>query len=535
MSFRKASFQAPVINQSGAKISDLVLDNANIDSSAINSEKKDNWTEKSRINGLTEQTENKSNPSHELDALDENSFSANISEKQSDDSSQKKIKLEQVADFFSQHKAPKLKEISLEQTQGFVEQILEPRLQYNLLTQDVELDGVSLRRHQNETLNVENRISVVCEKEYQVKFQKEKTYRNHLMDALSRNCYHPVEKYLRSLDSVSPANIDNLAERYLGNKNPLANLLIKKTLIASVARVLEPGCPVHAILILYSPQQGIGKSSFLRTLAKNPAWFNDTVPEIRLNKDFYSKLHQYWFTEIGEIDTKFRRIKQEEIKDFITSSTDAFRPAYSATMLKCSRRFVLTGTANNGNFLTDQTGSRRYWIVPVNGKIDIPRLEKEVDGIWAAAVQAYNNGEQWHLNDEEAEMLKQSNASFTYEHLWHPAIKRYLDCHKIDEYILPENIAAIPALDISKREINKPNSKALKDIRNLLQQNFGYCRKKISQQQRQKLFDKLKNDPRCQPQVSDISEIPHAIWVKADDYFGDNSASQRQLDESIAA
>ena len=101
--------------------------------------------------------------------------------------------------------------------------------------------------------------------------------------------------------------------------------------------------------------------------------------------------------------------------------------------------------------------------------------------------------------------------------------------------ILPENIAAIPALDIPRREINKPNSKALKDIRNLLQQNFGYRRQKISQTQRQKLFDKLNSNPKCQPQVSDISEIPHAIWVKADDYFGDNSASQRQLDKSIAA
>ncbi len=325
-----------------------------------------------------------------------------------------------------------------------------------------------------------------------------------------------------------------MAERFLGNKDKLANTLLKKTLIAAVARVLKPGCDVHTILILYSPQQGIGKSSFLRTLAKKPEWFNDTVPEIRLNKDFYSKLHQYWFTEIGEIDTKFRRIKQEEIKDFITSSTDAFRPAYTASMLKCSRRFVLTGTANNGSFLTDQTGSRRYWIVPVNGKIDIPRLEKEVDGIWAAAVQAYKNGEQWWLTEEEAKMLEKSNASFTYEHPWYPTIKRYLDCHKIDEYVLPENIAAIPALDIPRREINKPNSKALKDIRNLLQQNFGYCRKKVSHHQRQKLFDKLNSDPRCQPQVLDISEIPHSIWVKSDDFFGDNS-SQRQPDESNAA
>ena len=56
------------------------------------------------------------------------------------------------------------------------------------------------------------------------------------MDALSRNTYHPVEKYLESLDLTNRIDIDNLAERYLGNKDKLANILLKKTLIAAVAR-----------------------------------------------------------------------------------------------------------------------------------------------------------------------------------------------------------------------------------------------------------------------------------------------------------
>ncbi len=317
--------------------------------------------------------------------------------------------------------------------------------------------------------------------------------------------------YNNSLNLTTPVSIDNLAERYLGNKDELANILLKKALIAAVARALNPGCKADAILILYSAQQGIGKSSFLRTLAKKPEWFNDTVPKLNLSKDFYSKLHQNWFTEIGEIDTKFGRIKQEEIKDFITSSTDTFRPAYTATMLTCDRRFVLTGSTNNANFLDDPTGSRRYWTVRVNRKIDIPCLEKEVDGIWAAAVDAYNKGEPWHLNEEEEKMLEESNAAYTYEHPWYRTIKLYLDCHELDEYILPEKIAEISALDIPRREINKPNSKALKDIRNLLQQKFGYYRKKISHKQREKLFDKLRNDRRCQPQVLDINEITHSI------------------------
>ena len=67
--------------------------------------------------------------------------------------------------------------------------------------------------------------------------------------------------------------------------------------------------------------------------------------------------------------------------------------------------------------------------MPVNGKIDILALEQEVDAIWAAAVNAYKSGEQWWLTDDEAELVEQSNASYSYEHPWYQAIKSYLDIH----------------------------------------------------------------------------------------------------------
>lgn len=434
-------------------------------------------------------------------------------------------KLEAVDNFISQYEAPELIEISEQQTLGFLEKFLKPRLRYNLLTQDVELDGQSLRRHETETLKVEDRIQVLCQTEYQVTFEKQRTFKNHLFNIIGKNSFHPVENYLKDLQkkSIVPANIDNLAEKYLGNKNKLANLLLKKTLIAAVARIFKPGCDVHSIFVLYSPKQGIGKSSFLRTLAKNPLWFCDTVPKIEVNRDFYSRLHRHWITEIGEIDTKFNRKKEEEVKDFITSSKDSFRPAYSSQFLNCRRRFILTGTTNNGNFLKDQTGSRRYWIVPVNDKIDIAALEKEVDAIWTAAVEAYLSGEQWWLTDDEAKLVEESNASYSYDHLWYQPIKNYIDEHKNDKYILPKNVATNSSLEIPRKEINKHNSKAIKEIRALLQQKFGYAQKKISNQQRQKLFDELTNDSSLRPQVSSIKDIPYSIWVKFDELFEKDS------------
>jgi hypothetical protein len=87
-------------------------------------------------------------------------------------------------------------------------------------------------------------------------------------------------------------------------------------------------------------------------------------------------------------------------------------------------------------------------------------------------------------------------------------------------------------------------SNFIKTCSNLHRKKFGYCRKKISDRQRQKLFEKLTNNPTCQPQVSKLSEIPHSIWVKSDDFFGEDLAPhnesetslvQRQPDEADAA
>lgn len=431
----------------------------------------------------------------------------------------------EAADFLNTFEAPQISIVSPGATKAFVDKFLAPRLKLNVLAQKVELDGVSLSANcSTASLSTESRMSVICENKFQVAFKSQPLFKNHLYDAIRRNSYHPIEIYLNSLESVERVSIDNLAERYFGNKDKLANVLVKKFLIAAVARIFQPGCQVDSILVLFSPKQGIGKSSFLATLAKHRSWFNDTVPSLNQNRDFYLNLHQHWITEIGEIDTKFKGDKEEDLKAFITSREDNFRPAYTREHLNCKRQFILTGTTNNGNFLHDQTGSRRYWIVPVMGdKINIPLLESEVDGIWAAAVDAYRNGEQWHLTDEEDVMLEAANASYTYEHPWYPIIEEYVERHKNDEYILPKDVAAIPALGIPSKEIDKPNSKSIKEIRDMLRQKFHFTPKNKSIQQRTALFNKLTNDPSLRPRVDRLEDIPHSVWVKFDDFFSDDS------------
>ncbi|MEO0014600.1 MAG: hypothetical protein RLZZ535_2989 [Cyanobacteriota bacterium] len=59
----------------------------------------------------------------------------------------------------------------------------------------------------------------------------------------------------------------------------------------------------------------------------------------------------------------------------------------------------------------------------------------------------------------------------------------------------------------------------MKEIRTLLQQKFGYFPKKISKEQKEKLFEQMKNNPDRQPRVKDVDDIPYSIWIKSDDFL----------------
>ena len=59
-----------------------------------------------------------------------------------------------------------------------------------------------------------------------------------------------------------------------------------------------------------------------------------------------------------------------KLKAFITESSDEFRRPYAMKPMVYPRRTSFYATVNNGDFLKDDTGNRRYWVIPVE-KIDL--------------------------------------------------------------------------------------------------------------------------------------------------------------------
>ena len=242
------------------------------------------------------------------------------------------------------------------------------------------------------------------------------------------NSYHPVKRYLevcRQKYGDSTIVLEDLACRYFGCKEPIYQIFMKKTLVAAVARVYSPGCKVDTALILRSRQQGINKSTFFRDLA-GPDWFDDSMGAATSEKDERLKLHQSWFLEWGELETVFSKKGSSAIKAFLSCQIDTVRPPYGRNAISLKRRSIIVGTTNQDEFLTDFTGNRRFWVIPVSKRIDLDLLAQERDRIWAAAVALYQAGYTWWLNQGEEAIAAELNEFYQTEDPWISTIRTYL-------------------------------------------------------------------------------------------------------------
>jgi predicted P-loop ATPase len=328
-----------------------------------------------------------------------------------------------------------------------IEAGLGKRLKLNEMSQRIELDDL--------LLNLEQAYLQIAE-ELDVDIAKEKAADIITKIAIA-NTYSPVRDYLNSLENVAPIDLDTLAERYFGTDNPLHTVLLKRTLIAAVARVFKPGCKVDTLCILQG-DQGDFKSTFWQILA-GEAWFTDNLSEAN-EKDEKLKLRRYWILEFSEFETAYKRKEVEQLKAFLSSRIDSLRRPYGRAIEDFPRTSVFVGSTNRQEFLHDSTGERRYWVIPVSKKIPIQMLEEERDQIWASAVAAYRSGEQWWLTPEEDELLAQANKSWQSSDAWEVDVLSYLQNKSI--CTISELLTKAIQIDLAKQ--NRAEQMRLSDI-----------------------------------------------------------------------
>ena len=258
------------------------------------------------------------------------------------------------------------------------------------------------------------------------------TSTNKIMDGVSliaeENAENKVATRLQSTQWDGEKRLETLFIDYLGcEDNVYTREISEKSLVAAVRRAIYGGIKWDNMSILIGPQ-GVGKSTFLKILGMD--WYNDSLVNVE-GKDACELIQGSWILEMGELSS-LRKSELNLVKNFLSRTDDIFRASYGRRAQKYPRRCAFFGTANDTNFLRDETGNRRFW--PIDCFIYKPKksifndLNDELDQIWAEACElAKNKFYSLVLSKEAEKIAKEEQDSHSEDNVYRGIIIDYLD------------------------------------------------------------------------------------------------------------
>lgn len=292
-----------------------------------------------------------------------------------------------------------------------------------------------------------------------------------------RRPYNPVKEWIRSVpwdgtDRLA-AFYQTVTTRESYPDNLKTSLLYRWLLSVVAAAIVGTGFHTRGVLTLQGPQ-GAGKTRWVAALVpEGPlrhAWVKLDHHMDGANKDSIIGAITHWITEIGELDSSFKK-DVARLKGFLTNDCDKLRRPYGREESEYPRRTVFVATVNEDTFLVDPTGNNRWFTVAVdrldyNHGIDMQQLfaqlAKDVDG-----------GTQWWLDDDEEKRL----AAYNVRHRSVSVV-----AERVREYIRTDHIAdrfvTKTALEVLREVgIQNPTNVQCKECGSVLRELLGEPRR----------------------------------------------------------
>ena len=361
-----------------------------------------------------------------------------------------------------------------------LERAIGANIAFDEATQDFYLDG--------RKFNIEGaKLTLSIDRGIPIKSGKEDVM-DICVKLAQENTFNSVVDYLESCHQKSPIDLDQLAPQLLGTgEDQLAATFLRKWLIAAVARAYEPGVKADDSVI-FQGKQGQRKSSFFEALVPHPEWFNQNgLKGGKINDEEIRNAHRVWLTEIAEIDKLFKRATSGDVKTFMTVQREWIRPLYAKMPIQLARHGLMAGTTNEQELFTDETGNRRYMVIPITvDKIDVEWVKLHRDNIWSAAVIAYKRGDIHHLTPQEEAEHHERNKQYQLEHPWLGLIEQYL-------VIANETSVGEILFEVLKMDFEKATRSDQMQVAGILK-SLGFQktgRRLASMNQRQTIWEKL--------------------------------------------
>lgn len=229
------------------------------------------------------------------------------------------------------------------------------------------------------------------------------------------NRYHPIKEYLESLVWDGTPRLDTWVLDHAGaDDSSYTRAVSALPLMAAVKRIYNPGSKFDEMLVLCSGQ-GFYKSSALECLAGGQQWFTDSLPLGAPTKEVMETTTGKWIIEAADLD-KYGKVEHNKLKAFMSRRSDRARLAFARIAEEIPRQWVIVGTVNEDQFLSDPTGDRRYWPLTVTKPFDCEALATNRDQLWAEAYhRAIINNESIRLDKSLWETAANIRESFTLD------------------------------------------------------------------------------------------------------------------------
>ena len=227
--------------------------------------------------------------------------------------------------------------------------------------------------------------------------------------------FHPVKHYLESLPEWDGHDhiADLLRMVHCRDCSPEDfDFYVRRWLVAMVAATLDDNVVNHQIFVLLGPQ-GTYKTSFMNNLLPPELrqYFCMKTNSQRMTKDDAFALAENILIDMEEVDSMGRQ-EVNQLKAMASQPFVKDRPAYGRSKVRLPHMASFCATGNNMQFLTDETGNRRWLVFEVD-HIDNPWTTTiNYPGVYSQIRHLLDTGFRYWFETDEIARLNTRNRTY---------------------------------------------------------------------------------------------------------------------------
>lgn len=220
-------------------------------------------------------------------------------------------------------------------------------------------------------------------------------------------------------------------------------------------------------LIMYGGQ-GKYKTTWLKSIVPQHLqlkYFYGSSFQVH-NKD-HEKLMAYCILINFDEMASYNRTDIESVKSKISQDQIVVRLPYAKADVHLKRRASFSGTQNNKEFLKDETGSRRWFVIEIQ-KIDI-NTEFPIDKMYAQGLQHYKDGLKYWFDNEDIKKLEGRNEQFQLKTFEYELVQKNYSVPTKEDIRESSLVKYLTATDIATA-LSKDNNA---NVNNTVKANIG--------------------------------------------------------------